>query len=250
MELRQIQHYRIERVLGRGGQATVYLATDTRLGRSVALKILEHRGPDFEKLLARFRREAEATSRLNHPGICAILDRGVDGDHAYIAMRYVEGETLAERLARPAEVEASDRSPQPSDRTAILDILRVIEKTARALHTAHEAGIIHRDIKPGNLLLTPEGDPVLLDFGLAAQEDSDHALTRTGDLFGTPAYMAPEQLRGSLSDRRSDVYALGATLYEWLTHGPPLSAATRERLYQAILHEPVPRRAEVREWSS
>ncbi|MEQ8767444.1 MAG: protein kinase [Planctomycetota bacterium] len=241
MEPRQVAQYRIEGVIGRGGQATVYLALDTRLDRLVALKLLEPRGPDFDSVLARFRREAEATSRLNHPGICTILDSGIDGDHAYIAMRYVEGEPLAELISRLREQGpgCSDRTP-PSSRREIERIVRTIEKTARALHTAHEAGITHRDLKPGNLMLTKEGEPVLLDFGLAGAEDSAHSLTRTGDVFGTPAYMAPEQLRGHRADRRSDIYSLAATLYEWLTLTPPFAALTREGLFQAILREPMP----------
>jgi serine/threonine protein kinase len=128
-------------------------------------------------------------------------------------------------------------------RAQIQDLLTVFEKVARALHAAHEAGVVHRDIKPGNVMVTSAGEPVILDFGLAHAEDQDfESLTRPGDLFGTPAYMSPEQLtRGTLQlDRRTDVYSLGATLYECLTLKRPFEAPTREALYQAILSKEPP----------
>ena len=253
--------YRLIEELGRGGQGVVWLAEDTRLGRNVALKVLTGLGPGAESHLFRFKREAAVAAKLDHPGICGVHDAGIEGGVPYIAMRYIAGETLAERIA---ELQSSSNADDPSsfmsfdeddeDRQADskessgsssvtrgeLDaILAIFEKTAQALHAAHEVGIVHRDIKPGNIMVTRDHDPVILDFGMA-RDDSDDAgpsLTMTGDLFGTPAYMSPEQITGRRVkiDRRSDIYSLGVSLYEALTLKRPFVAPTRESLYQAIL---------------
>ncbi len=259
--------YRVERELGRGGQGVVHEAVDTRLRRRVALKVLTGIGPGSETLFARFRREAEVASRLNHPGICAVYASGVERNAAYIAMAFVEGETLAAKVARArarraagevlhgielpetredgpqrargnrAGAEASRKDADPKRRRdGWLRIVRLFERAALALHAAHEAGVVHRDVKPGNVMVTPAGEPVLLDFGLARDEASDtSALTLTGDVFGTPAYMSPEQIAGDGLDWRTDVYSLGAALYECLTLERPFRAPTREALYQSIL---------------
>jgi len=258
--------YRVIEELGRGGQATVYLAEDTRLGRRVALKVLRGLGPASEELLRRFEREASATARLDHPGICAVHDTGVTGGVAWIAMRHVEGRTLAARIqdARTSgESELStvifdhvtgEPSPEPSepprtapdtptDRARILAIMKLVEEAARALHAAHEAGVVHRDVKPGNVMVTPDGHAVVLDFGLARlEEEGLPALTLTGDVMGTPAYMSPEQLtgHGARLDRRTDVYSLGIVLFECLTLVRPFEAPTREALYQTILSKDPP----------
>ncbi|MFT7617876.1 MAG: serine/threonine protein kinase/Tfp pilus assembly protein PilF [Planctomycetota bacterium] len=254
--------YRIEKELGRGGQGVVWLAEDTRLGRKVALKVLTGLGPGAESHLARFKREAALASKLEHPGICGVHDTGIAGGIPYIAMRYVEGETLGDRLSRlnseateadPSsfisfddndETNSSPKSSSTSsssslDRPELERTIAAFEKIAIAMHAAHEVGIVHRDIKPGNIMLTKDHEPILLDFGLA-HDDSDDAgpsLTQTGDLFGTPAYMSPEQITGRrvLLDRRSDIYSLGVTLYECLTGKRPFEAPTRESLYQAIM---------------
>lgn len=233
-EAAHVDHYRIRRVLGEGGQAVVYLAEDLRLGRDVALKMLSPTvGWSDTTKRTRFRREAETLSRLNHPGICDVYEAALDGERPYIAMRYVEGETLAQRLrvARArGEGTADEPTPDhtlsgsvecaPRGSVELGRLLRLFEKAARALHAAHEAGVVHRDVKPGNIVVDAEGDPVLLDFGFARWE-SNHPedLTLTGVVFGTPAYMAPEQVAGRRADvdRRSDVYSLGVTLYECLT---------------------------------
>ncbi|MFT7617878.1 MAG: tetratricopeptide (TPR) repeat protein [Planctomycetota bacterium] len=254
--------YRIEKELGRGGQGVVWLAEDTRLGRKVALKVLTGLGPGAESHLARFKREAALASKLEHPGICGVHDTGIAGGIPYIAMRYVEGETLGDRLSRlnseateadPSsfisfddddETNSSPKSSSTSssssiDRPELERTIAAFEKIAIAMHAAHEVGIVHRDIKPGNIMLTKDHEPILLDFGLA-HDDSDDAgpsLTQTGDLFGTPAYMSPEQITGRrvVLDRRSDIYSLGVTLYECLTGKRPFEAPTRESLYQAIM---------------
>ncbi len=267
--LEGIGPYRILRELGRGGQGAVYLAEDTRFARKVALKVvtrhgLELRGdPQRQESFARLKREAEVVSRLDHPGICVVYEMGAERNDLYIAMRFVEGETLAKRIAdaragsepltksdtrrgRPVALPGSDGgpagpgTPPSTGRSSIERILALMEQSARALHMAHETGVVHRDVKPGNIMVTPEGQPVLLDFGLA--HDLEHgttALTLSGGVLGTPAYMAPEQLspsRGPI-DRRADVYALGVTLYECLTLRRPFEAPTRELLYRLILTE-------------
>jgi hypothetical protein len=262
-----IGHYRLLSELGRGGQAVVYLAGDLRLRRLVALKVLKEHGAFSELAMRRFRREAEVTSRLDHPSIGTVFDAGVERGIPYIAMRYVPGQTLAQKIAEarlqgetdPAtcyvdfgqatglEDSASERvsvgprrqvRPPASDTVpGVSLVLDMIEKSARALHAAHEKGVIHRDIKPGNIMITLRRDPVILDFGLAGTEDGiPGSLTRSGDGFGTPAYMSPEKIQGEGTplDRRTDVFSLGVTLYESLTLKRPFDAPTREGLPQAI----------------
>jgi WD40 repeat protein/serine/threonine protein kinase len=248
---RRIGPYDTLLLLGSGGQGDVHLAEDTRLGRRVALKVLPRERAFGGRALERFRREAAITARLDHPGICTVYEAGEDGGTAWIAMKYVEGETLAQWTAstRGELVESADPafariSTEVSrsvgdvrSREGAMRMVEIVEKAARALHAAHEAGLVHRDIKPGNIIVTPEREPVLLDFGLARQEGDDSALTLTGTLMGTPAYMSPEQLMAQriALDRRTDVYSLGVTLYECLTLRLPFEAPTREQLYQRIL---------------
>lgn len=256
--------YRLLRELGHGGQGTVHLAEDTRLARQVALKTLSPALATSSGMLDRFRREAAAASRLDHPGICTVYEAGEADGIPYIAMRYVDGETLAARIsaargpaAPAAHATTSDgaRSTPTSDaarssvstRPEVLNLVAIGEKIARALHVAHEAGLIHRDMKPANIMIAKDGEPVILDFGLAREESADGAgLTMTGALLGTPSYMSPEQLMAQriALDRRTDVYSLGVTLYEALTLRLPFEAPTREALYQRILttDAPNPRR--------
>jgi WD40 repeat protein/serine/threonine protein kinase len=285
---RRVAHYELIEEIGRGAQGQVFLAQDTRLGRRVALKVLSAAFSASSGAVRRFEREAEIASRLDHPGICSVHEAGEwEGQH-YIAMRHLEGETLAQRIrsgiergpestsetiaadrpaaegrgdeprdeprdgardeprgAAPARRDggASHRSTHvPSSRTEIFQTVALIERAARTLHAAHEVGLIHRDIKPGNIMVTPENEPVILDFGLARDEEDGHSLTVSGDLLGTPAYMSPEQLlaqRVSL-DRRTDIYSLGVTLYECLTLRRPYDAPTRDGLYQRILAADLP----------
>jgi WD40 repeat protein len=227
-----------------------------------------------EERLKRFRREAEVVARLEHPNICSIYDADLDGDTPWIAMRFVEGRTLAEILssaraaaasstAEPAvamnatrvsvavamnatrapATEAMNATWPPRSAIDVHRVLHLFERCARALHAAHEAGVVHRDVKPGNIVVAHDGAPVLLDFGLARDEQSDVGeLTRSGDVFGTPAYMSPEQLGGASDalDRRTDVYSLGVSLYEALTLERPFEAPTRIALFQAIENRPAP----------
>jgi WD40 repeat protein/serine/threonine protein kinase len=261
--------YHVLRELGRGGQGAVYLAEDTRFARRVALKVLNRAGlelgddPHGRDSAARLKREAEVVSRLDHPGICVVYEMGATEEVHYIAMRYVEGETLAKKvatarageepfgkmaarhgrrldLAAVGEGTVGAGTPPSTGRRSIERILVLVEQSARALHVAHEAGVVHRDVKPGNIMVTPQGEPVLLDFGLARDlEHGTATLTASGGLLGTPAYMSPEQFSPSRGpvDRRADVYALGVTLYECLTLRRPFEAATREQLYRRILTE-------------
>ena len=255
--------YRLVRELGRGGQGVVYLAEDTRLGRHVALKMLVGLGAGADAVVQRFRREAEVASRLNHPGICSVLDAGVAEGVPYIAMRYVEGESLSHHIGAgtrsdstedvsfldlsdaepPTEWDGTRSGDVTMSREQLQRILGLVEKVARALHAAHSAGVLHRDVKPANIMVGKDGDPVILDFGLARSNDDDQvSLTDTGDVFGTPAYMSPEQVAGVCHrlDARSDVYSLGVTLYECLTLRRPFDAATREGTYRAILTQEAP----------
>jgi len=235
-----IGHYRLLRELGRGGQGQVYLAEDTRLPRLVALKLLRASPAPSAGILLRFQREAAALSKLEHPGICTVFEAGIADSFPFIAMRYLEGRTLAEDIAERREARARGAPLSGEDVTRALSL---VERAARALHAAHRAGLIHRDLKPGNIMVTEDGSPVLLDFGLVHDESGGGmTLTRSGDLLGTPAYMSPEQLStdGGRIDARSDVYSLGVTLYEALTLRLPFDAPTAPRIYRKILQEPPP----------
>ena len=197
---------------------------------------------------ARFRREAESIARLEHPGVAQVYEADVDADPPYIAMRFVEGVDLGSAVAAELTAEEGARrvgSPvpvRPEQRADVHRVLRFFEKAARALHAAHEAGVVHRDVKPGNIMVTGVGDPVLLDFGLARDErgssgrGGEPVLTREGDVFGTLAYMAPEQLRGETErvDARADIWALGVTLFEVLTGQRPFDGEGPAALAIAI----------------
>lgn len=252
---RVIGHYRLDRELGAGGQGAVWLARDEDLGRRVALKLMTT--PFItEERRRRFRREAESIARLDHPGLAGVHDADVDAEPPWIAMRYVEGTDLSRGIeaAREAlagggrrQLDLEDLPLIPGTRAELARVLRFFERAARALHAAHEEGLVHRDIKPANLMVSPSGDPVVLDFGLARMaeaegETPDPALTREGEVFGTPAYMAPEQLSGGAAetDGRADVWALGVSLHEALTGERPFQGEGQHGLALAILNAPVP----------
>ncbi|HZI16146.1 MAG TPA: protein kinase, partial [Myxococcus sp.] len=227
------ERYELGALLGRGGMGEVYEAKDRRLGRTVALKLV--RGADPERVM-RFLQEAKAQARIDHPHVCKVYEVGhVDG-RDYIAMQFIGGSRLdkaAQGMSLPEKVQA-------------------MREVAAAMHEAHRLGVIHRDLKPANILVERHEDgrlfPVVTDFGLAHEASFEHGLTRSGAVLGTPAYMAPEQARGDTRaiDRRSDVYGLGATLYELLTGEPPFSDATVLGTLSKVLHEdPVPPRSRV-----
>jgi tetratricopeptide (TPR) repeat protein len=225
--------YRLVAEIGRGGQGSVWRAEDARLGRVVALKLLRGAAAWTPLTLARFRREVELTARLAHPGIAPVFGADTRAGVAWVAMPLYEGETLAEALARRRRT-GKPFSPE--------EAARLVELAARALHAAHAAGIVHRDVKPGNLMLPSEGGLVVLDFGLAQELDGAR-VTGTGEVFGSPGYMAPEQVEGRRASPATDVWALGVCLHELLALELPFRAPTREALYRRILTESAPRLA-------
>jgi tetratricopeptide (TPR) repeat protein len=221
-----IPGYEIERVLGRGGMGIVYLALQLGMNRHVALKLLRETAEDNSSQIARFRREAEAAARCQHPNLVQIYDFGQQAGEFYIAMEYVPGGHLGRAMAG---------KPQPPERSAEL-----IETLARAIDHAHAQGVVHRDLKPANILMALDGEPKIGDFGLAKLKDST-TQTELGTLLGTIAYMAPEQV-GSPSNQignRTDVHALGAILYEALTGRPPYRGGTPQQVLHSILTEEV-----------
>lgn len=232
--------YRLIEVLGSGGMGIVYLAEQESMKRLVALKLIRGSDLALPQVRLRFRREIEAASKLEHPGICTVFEAGEAEGQPYIAMRFVKGITLAEHIGRETSAKRASRDSVSSashSRGAISSTLALFEKVARALDAAHEAGLVHRDIKPANIMLTEDMEPVILDFGLASVEDSElGSLTLSSSSLGTPAYMSPEQIEGAGQvDRRTDVYSLGVALYETLTGKRPFEAPTREGLYRQIL---------------
>ncbi|MEZ6196583.1 MAG: serine/threonine-protein kinase [Planctomycetota bacterium] len=241
--------FRILRELGRGGMGVVYLAEDEGLDRRVALKVLPDTFGGAPALVARFKREAEVASRLDHPHLCGVLRVGeTDGRH-WIAMRYVPGVTLEQVLRDGPAEERLTRTDESRSVTGVdarlAPSLVLLEKVARALHAAHESGVVHRDLKPGNVMIDERGEPVVLDFGLALdlQSEDGAALTQSGDVLGTPYYMAPEQIRGEAhrADPRVDVWAMGVMLYEVFAGRRPFEAPTRDALYRSILEDDPPR---------
>lgn len=217
--------YHVLRRLGRGGMGVVYLAHDPRLGRRVALKLLPHHGSVEETARRRLVEEAKAASALDHPNIGTVYDIGEAADgRLYIAMAYYEGETLRERVGR---------GPLPVSEA--LDLARQI---ADGLAAAHRRGIVHRDVKPDNVVVTPEGVAKLVDFGVA--KGTGAGLTREGVRLGTVAYMSPEQTRGSAVDHRSDLWSLGVVLYEMLTGMRPFRGDAEEAVVVGIRRDEPP----------
>ncbi|EMB19025.1 serine/threonine-protein kinase [Rhodopirellula europaea] len=227
--------YRIIRTLGTGGMGEVYLAEDTTTGQEVALKLLQHQVSKQSRMRRRFEREANLIQELRHDHIVPLLDSGIEQGTQYLVMRYIDGATLADRILKAnGEQDSGEFSIDAGPAATTLNteengiaietdsfelVAKSIADVADALQVAHDERVIHRDIKPSNLIFDSDGKIWLTDFGLALIEDQNTALTLTGDILGTPAYMSPEQTIGSQTDitRRSDIYSLGATLYEWAT---------------------------------
>lgn len=220
----RIGSYELIEELARGGMGIVYKAQDTKTGRVVAVKIMRDLPAKPATVRERFRREAEVVTRLDHPGIVRIQELGWEGERCYLVMDFIPGGTLHEHLNRFLE----------DHRLAVA----VMEQIARAIHHAHEHGILHRDLKPGNVLLDEDSKPLVTDFGLAKYTSGSVELTDEGELIGTPAYMSPEQAAGHAErfGPATDVWGLGAMLFELLTGCKPFPGDDRSIVLQAILH--------------
>jgi serine/threonine-protein kinase len=200
--------YELEELIGTGGMSSVYRAHDQLLDRKVALKVLHQQYTGDEEYVERFRREARSVATLSHPNIVTVIDRGEHGDRQFIVFEYVEGENLKRLIER--------RGPAP-----VSTALELAMQIARGLSFAHQQGLIHRDVKPQNVLMNGDGQAKVTDFGIARSLDVKHGMTQTGTVLGTSDYIAPEQAQGQRVDEHTDVYSLGVVLYEMLLNEVP-----------------------------
>jgi serine/threonine protein kinase/tetratricopeptide (TPR) repeat protein len=223
---KKVGGFKIEKIIGRGGMGVVYLARDTRLDRSVAVKSIPAELQSSSTAQARFKREAKLLASLNHPNIAAIHDIIEEEESGYLILEYVSGKTLAERIAdKPLKLD---------------EALSIGQQIAEAVSAAHEKGVIHRDLKPGNIKITPDGRVKVLDFGLAKTSVSkamsdEITVTQPGRIMGTPAYMSPEQARGKDTDHRTDIWSFGCIMYEMLTGHLPFEGETATDTIARIL---------------
>jgi len=218
--------YRLEAKLGSGGMSTVYLARDTTLDRPVAVKVMHREMSEQADQLERFRQEARAVAKISHPNVVAVIDAGEDGGHPYIVFEYVEGETLKARINRIGALD-------------VQEALAYAIEIARGLTVAHARKMVHRDIKPQNVLIDAEGRAKLTDFGISRQLEKD-GLTATGRVLGTTDYVAPEQAMGRGADQRSDIYSLGVVLFEMLTGHVPFQADSQVGVAMKHVNEELP----------
>ena len=218
--------FRIERLLGRGGMSSVWQAYDEELGRPVAIKLLHTRRLESADSVDRFEREARTLALLTHPGIVTVIDRGETDGRPFIVCELVDGRDLHERISLEGSL-------------PVAEALAIAVQVAAALAYAHQRGVIHRDVKPHNVLLTADGHAKLTDFGIARVDDAP-ALTNPGRVLGTGDYVAPEQAQGHPLDGRADIYALGALLYHCLTGGPPYRGSSFVEIAEQHLRAPIP----------
>nr|WP_314577960.1 serine/threonine-protein kinase [uncultured Pseudomonas sp.] len=226
--LEQLGKYRIDSVLGKGAMGTVYKAFDPVIARIVALKTIRKEllgDGDQHQLISRFKNEAQAAGRLSHPNIVAVYDYGEDDGTAYIAMEFIDGIALNTRL----------QNQEPRQMVQVIGWMRQL---LGALHYAHAKGVIHRDVKPANLIITADDQVKVTDFGIARIDTS--VLTQTGSMIGTPSYMSPEQFCGDLVDGRSDVFSAGIVLYQLITGERPFSGSATMVMHQILNQTPVP----------
>jgi len=223
----RLAHYEVRNLIGEGAMGTVYRAHDTSLDRTVAIKVLRPEIADEGQTVQRFNREARAAARVNHPNLTHIYFVGPEEDLHYFAMEYVPGPTLSEHLQEHG----------PLDVDEAIDIL---VQAAKGLRAAHEAEVIHRDVKPSNLKLAPGGVVKITDFGLSKQLHADLDMTGEGRILGTPRYMSPEQCRGEPMDKRTDIYSLGLVGWFLLTGKPPYDADSIGKLLDEQMNRPLP----------
>ncbi|HUZ81999.1 MAG TPA: protein kinase [Gaiellaceae bacterium] len=219
--------YELEELVGTGGMSSVFRAHDRLLDRKVALKILHQQYTDDAEYVERFRHEARAVATLSHPNIVTVIDRGEHGGRQFIVFEYVEGENLKQLINR--------RGPAP-----VTTALELALQIARALSFAHQQGLIHRDVKPQNVLLNGDGQAKVTDFGIARSLDVQHGMTQTGTVLGTSDYIAPEQAQGQRVDAHTDVYSLGVVLYELLTSEVPFPGENFVAVAMRHINEPPP----------
>ncbi|MFP3853151.1 MAG: serine/threonine protein kinase [Anaerolineales bacterium] len=222
--------YQIESLLGQGGMSAVYKATDPNLRRQVAIKMIHPHLSQDPQFVSRFEEEAAAVARLKHPNIIQVYDFDHDHDTYYMVLEYVSGETLAERMRRFTE--AGEGMPAE-------DAVKIAASVCDALDYAHERDMIHRDIKPANIMINEQGQPILMDFGVAKIVGGKQH-TATGAVVGTALYISPEQVRGLEADRRADIYSLGVTLFEMLSGRPPFEGDSAMSTMMMHVSDPVP----------
>ena len=214
MQIGQIikERYEITQLLGEGGMSYVYKAIDKQLQRTVAIKTLKPNYVEQEKFVERFKREAQTAANLNHPNIVQIFDWGI-GDEPFFVMEYIEGNTLTSIIANKRTISMND-------------ILFIGAQVSSGLQAAHSKGLVHRDIKPGNIMITPEGKVKVTDFGIVSLQNEESDITKTGSILGTASYISPEQAQGKPVSKESDLYSLGTVLYELITGRPPFGGDT------------------------
>ena len=224
----QVGAYRIERQLGKGGMATVYLARHQSLDRDVALKMLHVAYKDDDTFIERFRREAQIVGKLEHPNIVPIYDFADAGLHPYLVMKYIEGDTLKQYLRRTKDV-------------SLTEVMRIMTAVADALDYAHKRGILHRDVKPSNIMISTDGQPYLTDFGLARIASLGESTLSRDMMLGTPQYISPEQAQGNRElDARTDIYSLGIVLYELVVGRVPFTGDTPYAIIHNHIFTPLP----------